>query len=201
MSSSQGVGIPPAHDLKRAAVPADRRADRLPPRTGARPDRPAGAQSARRPVKPKSSQAGGQGRPSPVPEFKLDRTLKTIPVPHDRPMFNVQMVNASLLPRDKEGIWVLDFAFKPLRIKTVDIPGKGRRQVHYLYYKVVNRTGKPRMFVPQFIMVNEKRAEVRGQRRPRGHPAHPAARGADDPAPGGGEHHGNDPAEHQAERR
>ena len=65
------------------------------------------------------------------------------------------MVNASLLPRDKEGIWVLDFAFKPLRIKTVDIPGKGRRQIHYLYYKVVNRTGKPRMFVPQFIMVNE----------------------------------------------
>ena len=70
-------------------------------------------------------------------------------------LFNVQMVNASLLPRDKDGIWVLDFAFKPLRIKTVDIPGKGRRQIHYLYYKVVNRTGKPRMFVPQFIMVNE----------------------------------------------
>jgi hypothetical protein len=38
----------------------------------------------------------------------------------------------------------------------VDVPGKGRRQIHYLYYKVVNRTGKPRMFVPQFIMVNEK---------------------------------------------
>jgi hypothetical protein len=59
------------------------------------------------------------------------------------------------LPRDKDGIWVLDFAFKPLRIKTVDIPGEGRRQIHYLYYKVLNRTGKPHMFVPQFIMVNE----------------------------------------------
>jgi hypothetical protein len=42
-----------------------------------------------------------------------------------------------------------------LRIKTVEIPGKGRRQLHYLYYRVVNRTGKPRMFAPQFIMVNE----------------------------------------------
>ena len=95
-------------------------------------------------------------RPKPVPEFKLERTLPTVPVAHDRPTFNVQMVNASLLPRDKQGIWVLDFAYKPLRIITVDIPGKGRRQVHYLYYKVVNRTGKPQMFVPQFIMVNAK---------------------------------------------
>src|SRR4051812_1332526 len=57
-------------------------------------------------------------RPKPVPEFKLDKTLRTVPVPRDRPAFNVHMVNASLLPRDKQGIWVLDFAFKPLRIRT-----------------------------------------------------------------------------------
>ena len=95
-------------------------------------------------------------RPEPVKPFTLARTLKTVPVPRDRATFNVQMVDASLLPRDKKGIWVLDFAFKPLRIRTVDIPGKGRRQVHYLYYKVVNRTGAPRMFAPQFVMVNEK---------------------------------------------
>ncbi len=95
-------------------------------------------------------------RPEPIPDYKLDRTLKTIPVPRDRGMFNVQMVDASLLPRDKKGIWVLDFAFKPLRLRTVEIPGKGRRQVHYLYYKVVNRTGAPRMFAPQFVKVNEK---------------------------------------------
>lgn len=94
-------------------------------------------------------------KPPEIPEVKLVPDLHTIPVPHDRPAFNVQMVNTALLPRDKEGIWVLDFAFKPLRIKTVEIPGKGRRQVHYLYYRVVNRTGKPRVFVPQFIMVNE----------------------------------------------
>jgi hypothetical protein len=94
-------------------------------------------------------------RPEPVAPFSLERTLKTVPVPHDRAMFNVHMVDASLLPRDKKGIWVLDFAFKPMRIRTVDIPGKGRRQVHYLYYKVVNRTGAPRMFAPQFVKVNE----------------------------------------------
>jgi hypothetical protein len=94
-------------------------------------------------------------KPPEIPEVTLVPVLRTIPVPHDRRTFNVQMVNTALLPRDKDGIWVLDFAFKPLRIKTVDIPGKGRRQVHYLYYKVVNRTGKPRVFVPQFVMVNE----------------------------------------------
>jgi len=93
--------------------------------------------------------------PPTVNEVTLVPELRTIPVPHDRTVFNVQMVNAALIPRDKEGIWVLDFAFKPLRIKTVDIPGKGRRQVHYLYYKVTNRTGKPRVFIPEFVMVNE----------------------------------------------
>jgi hypothetical protein len=104
---------------------------------------------------PKAQVPEALDRPAEIPEVKLVPDLHTIPVPHDRPSYNLQMVNAALLPRDKEGIWVLDFAFKPLRIKTVEIPGKGRRQIHYLYYKVVNRTGKPRMLVPQFIMVNE----------------------------------------------
>src|SRR5262245_25232418 len=38
----------------------------------------------------------------------------------------------------KPGIWVLDFAYKPVRVRTVEIPGKGRRQIYYLYYRVVN---------------------------------------------------------------
>ena len=103
----------------------------------------------------KFHKAEDDDRPAPVPAFKLDKVLPTVPVPRDRRMYNVEMVDASLLPRDKKGIWVLDFSFKKLRIRTVDIPGKGRRQVFYLYCKVVNRTGAPRMFVPQFIMENE----------------------------------------------
>jgi hypothetical protein len=96
--------------------------------------------------------------PEAVPDEKLVPVLRTVPVrrDHARRSYNYQMINTALLPRDKEGIWVLDFAFKPLRIRPVEIPGKGRRSVHYLYYKVVNRTGKPRMFVPQFTMVNEE---------------------------------------------
>jgi hypothetical protein len=99
-------------------------------------------------------------RPAPIPEFKLDRVLKTVPVPRDRRAYNVEMVDASLLPRDKKGIWVLDFSFKKLRMRTVPVPGKGNRQVFYLYYKVVNRTGAPRMFVPQFIKVNESQQKI-----------------------------------------
>jgi hypothetical protein len=93
--------------------------------------------------------------PPKVEDPPLVPELRTIPVPHDRNVYNVQLVNAALIPRDKEGIWVLDFAYKPLRIKTVEVPGKGRKQVHYLYYKVTNRTGKAHTFVPEFVMVNE----------------------------------------------
>jgi hypothetical protein len=94
-------------------------------------------------------------RPQPVPPFNPVPVLRTVPIPHDRPAFNVKMVNAALLPRDREGIWVLDFAYKSVRIKPIEIDGKRRAQVHYLYYKVVNKTGKPCTFVPQFTMVNE----------------------------------------------
>ena len=65
------------------------------------------------------------------------------------------MIDAALLPRDKAGIWVLDFAFKPIRMITVDVPGKGRQQIHYMYYRVINHTGKPRVFVPQFSLVTD----------------------------------------------
>ena len=55
----------------------------------------------------------------------------------------------------REGIWILDFAFKPVRVRTVEIKGKGRRQVYYLYYRVINHTGKARMFVPEFNLVTD----------------------------------------------
>lgn len=98
-------------------------------------------------------------KPPEIPKVDLVPVLPTVKVRHDQPDYSLRMVNASLLPRDKEGIWVLDFAFKAqpsLRIRTMELPGKGRKPVYYLYYKVVNRTGKSRMFVPQFIMVNEE---------------------------------------------
>jgi hypothetical protein len=94
--------------------------------------------------------------PEPLKPVELLPVLKTVPVRQGmRHQYNINMVDATLLPRDKPGIWVLNFAFKPLRMRTVEVPGKGRRQIHYLYYRVVNRTGKPRELVPQFTLITD----------------------------------------------
>ena len=93
--------------------------------------------------------------PPPIPEVKLLPDLTTVPVRRGDPEFNWHSVNIMVLPREKAGLWVLDFAYKPIRLRTVEVPGKGRRHIHYLYYRVVNRTGKPRAFTPEFFLVTE----------------------------------------------
>jgi hypothetical protein len=57
-----------------------------------------------------------------------------------------------------------------LRLVTVEVPGKGRRRIHYLYYRLVNRTGKPRNFVPQFTLVTETGKVYEESVLPRGVP-------------------------------
>ena len=102
-------------------------------------------------------------------------TLKTTPAPRSAPLRNLVVVDSSLLPaddsaidkavkpqglkveqlpKDRQKFWVLDFAFKPVRMVTIETP-KGRRQVYYLFYRVINRTGAPRRFVPQFTLVTD----------------------------------------------
>jgi hypothetical protein len=88
----------------------------------------------------------------PIPEYVLPE-LPTIPVRRGLPGPNWYMIDTAALPKDPEGIWILDFAFKPVRVVEVEVPGKGRRKIHYMYYRVVNRTGEPRRFVPQFTLV------------------------------------------------
>ncbi len=88
--------------------------------------------------------------PEPIPPAVLSKPLPTIAVRAGSPSFNFQMVDTSLQPADRKSLWVLDLAFKPLRMRTVEIPGKGRKTIYYMYYRVVNRTGEPRLFVPQF---------------------------------------------------
>jgi hypothetical protein len=114
---------------------------------------------------PPPAQAGG---PDPIPEFRLP-TLDTVKVRRGTasflgdsdaplrggPTHNWIKADAAPLPKDREGIWVLEFSSLPVRLIEVDVPGKGRRRVHYLYYKVVNRTGAPRKFVPQFTLVTD----------------------------------------------
>lgn len=116
---------------------------------------PARGQEAKAGGKPEAPPAVARESPPEIPVDKILPDLPTVPVRRGATAYNVKMVDASVLPRDKEGIWVLDIAYKPLRMYTIDGPDKGRRQVHYLYYKVVNRTGQPRQFVPQFTLVTD----------------------------------------------
>jgi hypothetical protein len=101
--------------------------------------------------------------PPEIPNVPLGPVLKTTPIRRESPGPNFYVVDASPLPKDREGIWILDFAFKPMRIVRVDLPGKGRRPIHYLYYRVINRTGEPRMFVPQFTVVTDTRKRYEDQ--------------------------------------
>jgi hypothetical protein len=67
--------------------------------------------------------------------------------------FNERKVDREPTPEDRQGIWVLNFHFKDPRVVMVDVPGKGRKPVWYLWYQVSNDTGAPRMFIPTFVWV------------------------------------------------
>jgi hypothetical protein len=50
-------------------------------------------------------------------------------------------------------LWVLDFKFKDPRLIKVNIPGRGQRVCWYLWYQVINHSGAPRTFIPDFELV------------------------------------------------
>lgn len=93
-------------------------------------------------------------KPKPIPEISLP-DLKTVPSPRQVPGPNWTQADTAVHPKDPQGIWILEFSFKPVRLIEVEIPGRGRRKVHYMYYKVVNRTGESRLLVPQFTLVTD----------------------------------------------
>ena len=71
------------------------------------------------------------------------------------PAFNVRPIPERKAPEDppREDLWTLDFHFKDPRTIEVDIPGRGRRIVWYLWYQVSNDTGQNRRFSPMFVWV------------------------------------------------
>ncbi len=76
--------------------------------------------------------------------------------PEERPNgrnYNERIAEKQANAEDQSGIWMLDFHFKDPRLVTVDIPGKGRTLVWYLWYQVTNNTGEARTFVPDLIWV------------------------------------------------
>src|SRR3954452_3628217 len=57
-------------------------------------------------------------------------------------------------------LWVLDFKFKDPRLIKVNVPGRGQRVCWYLWYQVINNTGEPRTFIPDFELVTQDRNRV-----------------------------------------
>lgn len=72
---------------------------------------------------------------------------------------NFNPVKKIVFDREKQtvpDIWVLDFTFRKPRYIVANIPGKGRRHIWYMTYKVINKTGAPRRFIPKFTLVTSK---------------------------------------------
>jgi hypothetical protein len=68
-----------------------------------------------------------------------------------KPGTNVQDGDAARNSR----LWVLDFKFKDPRLIKVNIPARGERICWYLWYQVINYTGQPRTFIPDFELVTQ----------------------------------------------
>lgn len=67
--------------------------------------------------------------------------------------FNEREVRSEASPLDKDLVWSFDFRFKDPRVIIVNIPGRGTRVCWYMWYQVINRTGKPQQFIPDFELV------------------------------------------------
>jgi hypothetical protein len=64
-------------------------------------------------------------------------------------------VDPVTLPLDRPGVWTLNFAYRPIRILPVDVPGRGRMLAWYMVYQVYNRTDTPQRFQPWIELVTK----------------------------------------------
>jgi hypothetical protein len=72
--------------------------------------------------------------------------------------FGYQAVKPQILVKEQKDIpdsWILSFEFRGPRFIPTNVPGKGRKLVWYMTYKVSNRTPKPRLFIPHFTLVTD----------------------------------------------
>jgi hypothetical protein len=68
--------------------------------------------------------------------------------------FNEREVKAQKSALDAEGVFAMDFRFKDPRMIVVDYPdGRGKRVFWYMWFQLINRTGKPQRIQPQFEIV------------------------------------------------
>ena len=64
--------------------------------------------------------------------------------------FNEREIEPTLHAFDKADTWTLYFRFKDPRIVTIDVPGRGKKIVWYMWYQVYNLSKEPRYFLPDF---------------------------------------------------
>lgn len=64
--------------------------------------------------------------------------------------FNEREIEPTLHAFDKADNWTLHFRFKDPRIVTIDVPGRGKKIIWYMWYQVYNLTKEPRYFLPDF---------------------------------------------------
>lgn len=70
-----------------------------------------------------------------------------------QPPYNERDVKSEPSQFDKVGVWAMDIRFKDPRIVKLKLPGRGERMVWYVWYQVINRSGKPQEISPYFELV------------------------------------------------
>jgi hypothetical protein len=72
---------------------------------------------------------------------------------HSQTTFNEREVKSQPSKLDKLGVWAMDVRFKDPRIIKIKLPTRGERICWYLWYQVINRSGKPQEIAPYFELV------------------------------------------------
>jgi len=73
---------------------------------------------------------------------------------------NERLAEPHVNVQDRDDTWVLEFKFKDPRLITVDVPGRGKKVVYYLWYQVINKTPQAHTFLPDFELVTHDRHTV-----------------------------------------
>lgn len=76
------------------------------------------------------------------------------------PEFNEITIQPRLHEQDTGDIWTMHFRFKPPRVITAEVPGRGKKIIWYMWYQVINRTGEPRTFIPELELKTDDRFTV-----------------------------------------
>lgn len=66
---------------------------------------------------------------------------------------NLRGVEPAPNVQDKADIWTMNLELKDPRMLVVDVPGRGKKVVWYMWYRLINRTDKEHTVIPNFELV------------------------------------------------